>query len=123
MANVTDGLHVNEKIIEREVREYLPFIATENLLMSAVKAGGDRQQMHEVIRRHSMEATQRMKEGLPANLLEELGNDPEFILSHDEIAKALDPKDYIGRCPEQVDQFLSKLPGMEESGEVEEIVL
>ena len=123
MANVTDGLHVNEKIIERDVREYLPFIATENLLMSAVKAGGDRQQMHEVIRRHSMEATQRMKDGLPANLLEELGNDPEFILNHDEIAEALDPKDYIGRCPEQVDQFLSKLPDMEESGEVEEIVL
>ncbi len=123
MANVSDGLHVNEKIIEREVREYLPFIATENLLMSAVKAGGDRQQMHEVIRRHSMDATARMKEGLPAHLLEELGNDPEFVLSHDQIAEALDPKDYIGRCKEQVDFFLSKLPNAESISETDEINL
>ena len=123
MANVTDGLHVNEKIIERDVREYLPFIATENLLMSAVKAGGDRQQMHEIIRRHSMDATARMKEGLPAHLLEELGADPEFVLSADEIASALDPKDYIGRCPEQVDLFLAKLPKADAQAETEEISL
>ncbi|MBR6090947.1 MAG: adenylosuccinate lyase [Anaerolineaceae bacterium] len=123
MANVSDGLHVNEKIIERDVREYLPFIATENLLMGAVKAGGDRQAMHEVIRRHSMDATARMKEGLPANLLQELGNDPEFVLSADEIASVLDPKDYIGRCPEQVEQFLAKLPKTDNSGVMEEITL
>ncbi|MBQ6481889.1 MAG: adenylosuccinate lyase [Anaerolineaceae bacterium] len=123
MANVSDGLHVNEKIIARDVREYLPFIATENLLMSAVKAGGDRQQMHEVIRRHSMDATARMKEGLPAHLLEELGNDPEFVLNHDQIAEALDPKDYIGRCPEQVELFLSKLPVGDAFVQTEEISL
>ena len=123
MANVSDGLHVNEKIIERDVREYLPFIATENLLMNAVKAGGDRQQMHEVIRRHSMDATARMKEGLPAHLLEELGNDPEFVLNHDQIAEALDPKDYIGRCPEQVELFLSKLPVGDAFVQTEEITL
>lgn len=123
MANVSDGLHVNEKIIERDVREYLPFIATENLLMGAVKAGGDRQQMHEIIRRHSMDATARMKEGLPAHLLEELGADPEFVLSADEIASVLDPKDYIGRCPEQVSLFLEKLPLSEPSAAVEEITL
>ncbi len=123
MANVSDGLHVNEKIIERAVREYLPFIATENLLMSAVKAGGDRQQMHEIIRRHSMDATARMKEGLPAHLLEELGNDPEFVLSADEIASVLNPADYIGRCPEQVDIFLAKLPKTEASAATEEISL
>ena len=91
--------------------------------MSAVKAGGDRQQMHEIIRRHSMDATARMKEGLPAHLLEELGKDPEFVLSPDEIASALDPKDYIGRCPEQVDRFLAKLPHEEVSNAMEEITL
>ena len=123
MANVTDGLHVNEKIIERDVREYLPFIATENLLMGAVKKGSDRQQMHEIIRRHSMDAAARMKEGLPAHLLEELGNDPEFILSPEEAASVLDPKDYIGRCPEQVDRFLAKLPKAGDELQTEEIVL
>ena len=105
------------------MREYLPFIATENLLMSAVKVGGDRQQMHEIIRRHSMDATARMKEGLPAHLLEELGADPEFVLSAEEIASALDPKDFIGRCPEQVDLFLARLPKADTPSETEEITL
>ena len=123
MANVSDGLHVNEKIIERDVREYLPFIATENLLMSAVKAGGDRQQMHEIIRRHSMDATLRMREGLSANLLEELGNDPEFVLSGDEIASVLNASDYIGRCPEQVEKYLAKLPKPADGIITEEISL
>ena len=110
MANVSDGLHVNEKIIAKTVSEYLPFIATENLLMSAVKAGGDRQQMHEIIRRHSMDATLRMREGLSCNLLEELGNDPDFVLSSEAIAGVLNAADYIGRCPEQVDRYLATLP-------------
>ena len=110
MANVSDGLHVNEKIIAKAVSEYLPFIATENLLMSAVKAGGDRQQMHEIIRRHSMDATLRMREGLSCNLLEELGNDPDFVLSSEAIAGVLNAADYIGRCPEQVDRYLATLP-------------
>ncbi len=123
MANVSDGLHVNEKIIAKAVSDYLPFIATENLLMNAVKAGGDRQQMHEIIRRHSMDATARMKEGLPANLLEELGNDPEFVLSADQIASVMDPKDFIGRCPEQVDRFLAKLPKPTNGSNSEEINL
>ena len=67
--NVTDGLHVNEKIVERAVREYLPFIATENLMMEAVKRGGNRQELHEIIRRCSMEATARMKNGEDCDLL------------------------------------------------------
>ena len=123
MANVSDGLHVNEKIIEKTVKEYLPFIATENLLMSAVKAGGDRQQMHEIIRRHSMDATLRMREGLPANLLEELASDPEFVLSGEDIANVLNAADFIGRCPEQVDLFLSKLPKPTNGSNSEEISL
>ena len=104
--NVTDGLHVNEKIVERTVREYLPFIATENLMMEAVKRGGDRQQLHEIIRRCSMEATARMKNGESCDLLERLAKEKEFTLTQEEMESLLTPSAYIGRCPEQVDQFL-----------------
>ena len=104
--NVTDGLHVNEKIVERTVREYLPFIATENLMMEAVKRGGDRQQLHEIIRRCSMEATARMKNGESCDLLERLAKEKEFTLTQEEMESLLTPSAYIGRCPEQVDRFL-----------------
>ena len=107
--NVTDGLVVNEKVIEKTVREYLPFIATENLLMEGVKRGGDRQQLHEIIRRCSMEATARMKEGLPCDLLERLAACPEFAMTEREMEAIWDPNLYIGRCPEQVDLFLKKI--------------
>ena len=107
--NVTDGLRVNEKIIEKEVREYLPFIATENLLMEAVKRGGDRQKLHEIIRQCSMEATARMKEGQPCDLLERLALRPEFSMTQTEMEAVLEPSLYIGRCSEQVDRFLEKL--------------
>lgn len=107
--NVTDGLHVNEKIIERTVREYLPFIATENLMMEAVKRGGDRQQLHEIIRRCSMEATARMKQGMDCDLLERLSKEPEFGLTLPEMEKLLEPSLYIGRCPEQVERLVEKI--------------
>lgn len=107
--NVTDGLHVNEKIVAKTVREYLPFIATENLLMEAVKRGGDRQELHEVIRRCSMEATARMKEGESCDLLERLAAEPAFQLNGQDLEKLLKPEDYIGRCPEQVDAFVEKV--------------
>ena len=107
--NVTNGLNVNEKIIERTVMEYLPFIATENLMMEAVKEGADRQQAHEAIRRCSMEATARMKNGEPCNLPELLARDPEFSLTEEQIRAGLRPENYIGRCPEQVDQFLARI--------------
>ena len=103
--NGTNGIHVNEKIVEKFVMEYLPFIATENLMMEAVKRGGDRQQLHEVIRTHSMAATARMKEGKNCDLLERLAGDPAFGLSLEEIQSVLDPKLYIGRCPEQVERY------------------
>ena len=109
MRNVTDGLHVNEKVIGKAVLEYLPFIATENLLMSAVKKGGDRQALHEVIRRRSMEATARMKEGLSCDLLDRLANDPEFPLDRDEITAVLNPEDFTGRSAHQVEEFISAL--------------
>ena len=107
--NVTDGLHVNEKIIERSVREYLPFIATENLLMEAVKKGGNRQTLHEVIRKCSMEATAEMKAGRDCDLLQRLAAEKEFGLSEAEMTDLLKPELYIGRCPEQVTAFLAKL--------------
>ncbi len=109
MRNVTSGLHVNEKIIEKTVLEYLPFIATENLLMSAVKKGGDRQELHEVIRRNSMEATARMKEGLNCDLLDRLADDPEFPLDRDEITAVMNPSDFIGRAPHQVEEFIGSI--------------
>ena len=104
--NVTKGLQVNEKVIARTLREYLPFIATENLLMEAVKRGGDRQELHEIIRQKSMEATARMKEGESCDLLERLAAEDRFGLKAEEMEKLLDPQLYIGRCPEQVTAFL-----------------
>lgn len=119
MRNVTNGLHVNEKIVEKAVLEYLPFIATENLLMSAVKKGGDRQELHEVIRRNSMEATARMKEGLNCDLLERLATDPEFPLTKEEITAVMNPADFIGRSAQQVEEFIA---GLDVSGANDEEV-
>jgi adenylosuccinate lyase len=107
--NVTDGLHVNEKIIEKTVREYLPFMATENLLMEGVKNGGDRQQLHEIIRRCSMEATTRMKEGGECDLLERLAGEEAFCLEEKDLQEILAPEKYTGRCAQQVDAFLEKV--------------
>jgi adenylosuccinate lyase len=115
--NVTGGLRVNEKIIARNLREYLPFIATENLLMEAVKRGGDRQALHEIIRRKSMEATERMKEGEPCDLLERLAAEESFGLSAGEMEDLLDPQRYIGRCPEQVTAFLAEIRPLLEGAE------
>lgn len=107
--NVTDGLHVNEKIVERTVREYLPFMTSENLMMEAVKRGGNRQELHEIIRSCSMEATARMKNGESCNLLELLSARKEFGMTPEEIQALLDPRLYVGRCPEQVTRFLAEV--------------
>ena len=109
MQNVTKGIRVNEKIIERTVNEYLPFIATENLMMEAVKRGGDRQALHEIIRRCSMEATARMKEGEPCDLLERLAGDPAFGMTLAELRELMDGRRYTGRSAAQVDAYLSEL--------------
>ena len=110
--NVTDGLHVNEKIIDKTVREYMPFMATENLLMEAVKRGGDRQQLHEIIRKCSMEATARMKNGEDCDLLSRLAAEPAFGLTEAEMKEVLDPSLYIGRCAEQVDVLTAKIKSL-----------
>ena len=107
--NVTDGIVVNEKIIEKSVNEYLPFIATENLLMEAVKRGGDRQKLHEVIRKSSMEATAGMKEGKECNLIKTLSSYPDFCMTEEEMTAVLDPRLYTGRCAFQVEKYVEKL--------------
>lgn len=110
--NVTNGLHVNEKIVEKTVREYLPFIATENLMMEGVKRGGNRQELHEIIRKCSMAATAKMKNGEPWNLLTDLAEYPEFGMTKQEMEAVLNPMRYIGRCLEQVDRFLMDIRGI-----------
>ena len=107
--NVTDGLRVNKKVIEKAVKEYLPFIATENLMMEAVKRGGDRQEIHEIIRRCSMEATEKIKDGEECDLSERIAAEKKFGLTEAEVKKLLDPALYIGRCSEQVTAFLEKI--------------
>jgi adenylosuccinate lyase len=107
--NVTDGLHVNEKIVEKTVREYLPFIATENLMMEGVKNGGDRQQLHEIIRTCSMDATAKMKNGERWDLLADLAGHPEFGMTKQEMEAVLDPMLYTGRCAEQVESYVKKI--------------
>ena len=108
MQNVTKGLHVNEKIVEKFVLDYLPFIATENLMMAAVRRGGDRQQVHEIIREASMDATAKMKNGERWDLIAALAARQEFGMTADEIRAELDPARYIGRCAEQTAAFTAK---------------
>ncbi len=106
--NVTTGLRVNEKVVDRAVREYLPFLATENIMMEAVKRGGNRQELHERIRQHSMAATARMKEGEPCDLLERLAGDPAFGMTRAELDTVMDPRIYTGRCAEQVERLIAE---------------
>ncbi len=107
--NVTDGLHVNEKIVAKAVADYLPFIATENILMEGVKHGGNRQELHEIIRSCSMNATAKMKNGEPFDLLADLASHSEFNMTADEMKSALDPMLYTGRCTEQVERYIAEL--------------
>lgn len=107
--NIAGGLRVNEKVIDRTLREYMPFIATENLMMEAVKRGGDRQQLHEIIRRCSMAATERMKQGENCDLLERLAAEKEFGLSVEEMRAVLEPSRYTGRCGAQVAALADKV--------------
>lgn len=104
--NVASGLVVYERMIERHIQQELPFMATENILMEAVKRGGDRQDLHERIRRYSMEAGRNVKEfGKENNLIELISNDPSFKLSKEEIEAILDPKKFVGRAPSQVQEY------------------
>ncbi len=107
--NIAGGLRVNEKVIDRTLREYMPFMATENLMMEAVKRGGNRQQLHEIIRRCSMAATERMKQGEPCDLLSRLAAEKDFGLSLEEMEAVLEPSRYTGRCAAQVEALADSL--------------
>ena len=108
-ANVASGMVVHEKVIARHVAEELPFMATENIMMDAVKRGGDRQMLHEQIRRLSLEAGYQVKElGLPNDLIDRIAVEPMFGLTKEELETHLNPVAYIGRCPEQVEEFLGR---------------
>lgn len=109
MLNVVSGLVVYPKVIHQRVMNELPFMATENIMMSAVKRGGNRQELHERIRTHSMAAGKRIKEdGMDNDLIDRIAADPVFGLTREEILSELDPARYIGRCPAQVDEFLEE---------------
>ena len=106
--NVTDGLVVNDKVIDKHLREELPFMATENIMMDAVNAGGDRQELHEEIRKLSMQASTTVKkEGKPNNLLDLIAGDEMFCVTREELEKTMDPIRFVGRAPIQVDNFIN----------------
>ena len=108
--NVVDGLVVYPKVIRKHMMAELPFMATENIMMDAVKAGGDRQELHERIRELSMEAGKNVKvNGEENNLLELIAADPAFGLSLEDLKKTMEPSRYVGRAPEQVDAFLGQV--------------
>ena len=108
--NVVDGLVVYPKVIEKHMMAELPFMATENIMMDAVKAGGDRQELHERIRELSMEAGRNVKvERKDNNLLELIAADPAFNLTLEELQKTMDPKKYVGRAKEQTESFIAKV--------------
>jgi adenylosuccinate lyase len=107
--NITDGLVVYPKVIEKHVLDELPFMATENIMMEAVKRGGDRQELHERIRVHSMEAAKQVKvEGKNNDLINRIAADKIFGLNIEEINAVLDPKNYVGRSPQQVEEFIGE---------------
>ena len=119
--NVVDGLVVYDKVIEKRLRSELPFMATENIMMDAVKAGGDRQELHERIRELSMEAGKNVKvNGLDNNLLELIAADDAFNMSLEDLQKTMDPAKYTGRAKEQVEAFLDKVvqPILDENKEL-----
>ena len=107
--NVVSGLKVNEKIIDKTVREYLPFIATENILMEAVKKGGNRQTIHGLIRKCSLEASAKMKNGEECDLMQRLAAEEQIGLSYEELCELLDPSLYTGICDKQVESFIEEL--------------
>ncbi len=119
--NVVDGLVVYPKVIEKRLMSELPFMATENIMMDAVKAGGDRQELHERIRTLSMEAGKNVKEnGLDNNLLELIAADPSFNMTLEELKKTMDPSKYTGRAEQQVEEFITDVirPLLDENKEM-----
>lgn len=122
--NVADGLVVNDKVIHKHLMEELPFMATEPILMEAVKKGGDRQELHERIRKHSMEASEQIKKyGKPNDLVDRIANDSAFGMSKEEILQILNPYKLTGRAPAQTIAYLldTVYPTLQSYGELEDI--
>ena len=108
--NVVDGLVVYPKVIRKHLMAELPFMATENIMMDAVKAGGDRQELHEKIRQLSMQAGKTVKEeGKDNNLLELIAADPSFHLSLEDLEASMQPERYVGRAPKQTEEFITEV--------------
>ncbi len=108
--NVADGLIVNDKVIYKRFMENIPFMATENIMMDATKRGGDRQVLHEKIREHSMEASKRVKkDGLDNNLVDLIAEDSAFGMTKEEIENLLEPKNFVGRAPEQTEEYIKEI--------------
>ena len=119
--NVVDGLVVYDKVITKQFMAEIPLMATENIMMDAVKKGGDRQELHEKIRQYSMEAGRNVKvEGKDNNLAELIANDKSFGLSIDEINAVMKPANFVGRSPQQVEDFINEVisPILEENKEL-----
>ena len=112
LINVCDGLVVYPKVVAQRVQKELPFMATENIMMEAVKKGGDRQELHEKLRQHSIAAAKVVKEeGGENDLIDRICGDPSFGLTREEIDAILDPATFVGRSVEQVDEYLSGVVG------------
>jgi adenylosuccinate lyase len=110
LLNVSDGLVVYPKVIHSRVMAELPFMASENIMMKAVKKGGDRQELHERLREHAIAAAAVVKqEGKPNDMIARIENDPAFGLTREEIESELKPEDFTGRAPQQVEEFLSEV--------------
>jgi adenylosuccinate lyase len=108
--NIVDGLVVYDKVIYQHFMNEIPFMATENIMMDAVKAGGNRQELHEKIRTYSMEAGAVVKkEGKPNDLLNRIANDPAFNMTLEQLQALMKPENYVGRAPQQTEEFISEV--------------
>jgi adenylosuccinate lyase len=121
--NVISGLKINEKMTDKALREYLPFISTENILMEAVKRGGDRQELHEHIRKITVRASEALKQAEDFDILGELAADSSLGLTREELDGLMDPSLYTGRCAEQVTAFLEKIRPLISSTDKEEVTI
>ena len=108
--NVASNLVVHEKVIEKHIMEELPFMASENIMMQAVEKGGNRQELHERLRQHAIAAGKQVKEeGLPNDMVDRIAADPAFGLTREEIVAGLVPENFVGRAPQQVEEFIANV--------------
>jgi adenylosuccinate lyase len=108
--NVASNLVVHEKVIEKHIMEELPFMASENIMMQAVEKGGNRQELHERLRQHAIAAGKQVKEeGLPNDMVDRVAADPAFGLTKEEIVAGLVPENFVGRAPQQVEEFIANV--------------